>query len=203
MQKHWYFVRHGQTDYNKMGIVQGSGVDSSLNEAGRSQAKAFYDKYKDIPFDKVITSALKRTHETMTHFIDDGLVWEQDAAINEMNWGVHEGKKSKPFMAKAYKVMIEEWAKGNLDARLQEGESAAELIARLSGFINGLRKRPEQNLLICTHGRSLRCLMMLLKKQATEEMENYKHSNTGLFKAQIFKGEIIVEFENDLSHLGK
>ncbi len=201
MKKHWYFVRHGQTDYNKLRIVQGSGVDSSLNKTGRLQAKAFYNKYKNIPFDKVITSGLKRTHETMQHFIDGGLVWEQDTAINEMNWGVHEGKKSQPFMAKAYKKMINEWAKGNLDARLEEGESAGELIARLSGFINDLRQQPEENILICTHGRSLRCLMMLLKKQEVFEMENYSHSNTGLFKAHYFEPKIVVEYENDLSHL--
>jgi len=202
MQKNWYFVRHGQTDYNKMGIVQGSGVDSSLNKVGRAQAKAFYKHYKSIPFDKVITSALKRTHETMKHFIDDGLPWEQDAAINEMNWGIHEGQKSEPHMMKAYKVMIGSWAKGNIDARLPEGESAAELTARLHGFINGLRKRPEKHLLICTHGRSLRCLMMLLKKQATVEMEAYKHSNTGVFKV-VFDGEdIVVERENCVLHLG-
>ncbi|MEM6877731.1 MAG: histidine phosphatase family protein, partial [Bacteroidota bacterium] len=31
-----YIVRHGQTDYNLRGIVQGSGVDSSLNDTGRA-----------------------------------------------------------------------------------------------------------------------------------------------------------------------
>ncbi|EJF08716.1 histidine phosphatase family protein, partial [Pontibacter sp. BAB1700] len=30
-----YLIRHGQTDFNLQGIVQGSGVDASLNELGR------------------------------------------------------------------------------------------------------------------------------------------------------------------------
>ncbi|MFT5802452.1 MAG: broad specificity phosphatase PhoE, partial [Nonlabens sp.] len=34
MQQEWYFIRHGQTDYNLRGIVQGSGIDSELNENG-------------------------------------------------------------------------------------------------------------------------------------------------------------------------
>ena len=41
--KHIYLVRHGQTDFNLKGIVQGSGVDASINETGLKQAQAFYD----------------------------------------------------------------------------------------------------------------------------------------------------------------
>jgi len=43
MAKTIYFIRHGETEYNKLGIVQGSGVDSELNENGRAQAQAFYN----------------------------------------------------------------------------------------------------------------------------------------------------------------
>ena len=53
MTKKIYITRHGQTDFNKKGIVQGSGVDSDLNETGRLQAEAFFKKFKDHPFDKL------------------------------------------------------------------------------------------------------------------------------------------------------
>lgn len=36
-----YIIRHGQTDFNLKGIVQGSGVDSSLNDFGVAQSRAF------------------------------------------------------------------------------------------------------------------------------------------------------------------
>jgi len=64
-----YIIRHGQTDFNLQGIVQGSGVDSSLNAMGRAQAQAFFEKYQSIPFAKIYTSALKRTSETVSDFI--------------------------------------------------------------------------------------------------------------------------------------
>ena len=60
-----YLIRHGETDYNRQGIVQGGGVDSSLNDLGRRQAEAFFEHYKHLRFDAVYVSALKRTHETL------------------------------------------------------------------------------------------------------------------------------------------
>ena len=37
--KEIYFIRHGQTNENSLGIRQGSEFDSELNELGRQQAK--------------------------------------------------------------------------------------------------------------------------------------------------------------------
>ena len=50
MDKTIYFIRHGQTELNRLNIVQGSGVDSELNDFGRHQARAFYDYYQDSEF---------------------------------------------------------------------------------------------------------------------------------------------------------
>ena len=43
-----YLIRHGQTDFNLQGIVQGSGVDADLNDTGKAQADFFYEKYKTV-----------------------------------------------------------------------------------------------------------------------------------------------------------
>ena len=53
--------------------MQGSGGDSSLNEKGRAQAQAFYEAYRHVKFDKVYTSALKRTRESVIKFIESGI----------------------------------------------------------------------------------------------------------------------------------
>jgi broad specificity phosphatase PhoE len=37
--KEIYFIRHGQTDENSLGIRQGAEIDSELNELGREQIK--------------------------------------------------------------------------------------------------------------------------------------------------------------------
>ncbi len=196
-----YFVRHGETDFNRMGIVQGSGVDSDLNETGRQQANAFYQSYQDLPLDLIITSSLKRTYQTIQPFLASRIPMLKDARINEINWGDHEGKKSEPWMIKAYQEMIAEWGRDNFSARLSNGESAAELADRLQRFLDDLVQRSENHILVCTHGRTLRCMMCLVKGQHLREMESYRHSNTGLFKVQWAAGQFEVELENDTRHL--
>lgn len=198
-----YLFRHGETDYNRKRIIQGSGVNSSLNEMGRSQAQAFYKKYGHLEFDKVLTSKLKRTHETAQYFIEKNIPWEQHGEINEMNWGIHEGQPGNAAMKVHYREMLEEWSKGNYDARLEEGESAAELASRIQSFINHLKERTEKRLLICSHGRAIRCLVTLMKGNPLTEMENVKHGNTGLYHIKLNNGKFSFLKENDLAHLEK
>ncbi len=199
--KEIYFIRHGQTDYNKRHIIQGSGIDSSLNETGRTQGRAFYEYYKDSGFEVVFTSALQRTRQTVADFIDEKIPTEEWKQLNEIGWGDSEGKESTPGDRKFYMDMISEWAVGNLDASMKNGESARQLIDRLTEFVEHLKTRPENRILVCTHGRSMRCLMTILKNEHPREMEKYKHANTGLFKAT-FDGETFdVVLENDTRHL--
>ena len=69
-----YIIRHGETEYNRQGIVQGSGVDGDLNQMGRKQAHFFYRYYQHIHFDYIVTSVLKRTHQTVEPFLLRGLL---------------------------------------------------------------------------------------------------------------------------------
>ena len=49
--KELYIIRHGETELNRLGIVQGRGINSDLNDTGRAQAEAFYQYYKETKFD--------------------------------------------------------------------------------------------------------------------------------------------------------
>jgi len=87
-----YLIRHGETEFNRRGVVQGSGIDSDLNELGFLQARAFFDTYQDIEFDKIYTSKLRRTVQSVQEFINVGIPYEQFEGLNEISWGEKEGK---------------------------------------------------------------------------------------------------------------
>lgn len=204
MKKTFYFVRHGETDYNKRRIIQGSGVDAELNEKGRAQAGSFFGYYKNHDFDYIICSGLKRTYQTIQPFIEEMYIpYERTALINEISWGVHEGKEGNLVLKQSYERMIAQWSKGNFDASLEGAESARQLASRLERFLNYATSLPHQKMLICTHGRSLRCLLCLMKEQHLREMENYHHANTGLWVAEYAAGKFNVHKENDITHLDK
>lgn len=58
-----YFVRHGETDFNKEGRNQGW-LDVPLNETGIAQAKILADKLKDFKIDVIYCSPFSRTKKT-------------------------------------------------------------------------------------------------------------------------------------------
>ena len=196
-----YILRHGQTELNRLSIVQGSGVDSDLNDHGYAQAKAFYDTHRHVDFDLVITSKLKRTHQTVQHFIDRNIPWEQTADVNEISWGIHEGKHQSPEQNERYQQMIESWRSGDLDASIEQGESARQLFERIERFVEWVKQRPEKKILVATHGRAIRCLITYLKGLPVTEMESAEHSNTGLYVAHLVDDHWEFELENDTSHL--
>lgn len=199
--KEIYLIRHGQTDYNKLGIVQGSGVDTSLNEVGQQQAQAFFNFYQHIPFEVVLTSALKRTHETVQPFVKKPINWHQHPEINEMSWGIHEGKHRTDAMKAEYQLVTDEWAKGNFDARLSSGESANDVHERCLVFKEHLLNRTESKILICAHGRLNRVLVCTLLNQGLEHMESYGHINTGLYRFELKEDQFKLLLANDAKHL--
>lgn len=196
-----YIIRHGETDLNRQGIVQGSGVDTHLNDLGLQQAQAFFARYADYPFEVVLTSSLRRTHQTVQGFIERGIRWEQWPEINEISWGVHEGQSSTPKMHEEYATLVHHWKRGNYDAKIDEGESAQELASRMHRFVEHLKTREEKNLLICSHGRAMRAMMCVLKGMPLYQMEQFKHANTGLYQLTYDGTGFHFEIENDLSHL--
>lgn len=87
-----YIVRHGQTDWNLEGRTQGHS-DIPLNQTGINQANIIKEKLKDIKFDKVFSSPLKRAYETATLITNNPII--KDNRLIERFGGELEGKLSK------------------------------------------------------------------------------------------------------------
>ena len=84
-----YIVRHGQTEYNVIGMYGGR-IDTPLNEKGISQAYELRDKLKDIHFDLVFSSPLQRAKRTAEIICNNDII--TDERIIERNNGDLEGK---------------------------------------------------------------------------------------------------------------
>ncbi len=196
-----YIVRHGQTDYNLKSIVQGKGIDASINERGRTQAKGFYEAYKEEGFEIVYTSTLKRTEESVALFIKDGLPQVKLSGLDEISWGVYEGVEAGYEDKLFFKQITERWASGETSLAIDEGESPEEVAQRQQEVIELLRNGKESNILICMHGRALRIFLTQLLNISLAQMDQFAHANLCLYVLNYMDGRFSLEKENDISHL--
>lgn len=196
-----YLIRHGETDYNRMRIVQGRGVDTSLNDKGRIQAKAFYQAYRHVSFDRVITSTQQRTHQSVSPFLDEGLPWEKYTELDEIDWGIHEGQPSTKEMREEYRRIVAAWQSGDYRQQLPGGESAWDMQQRQLRFIQRLPEIDGQRLLICSHGRAMRSLLCLLLNRPLKEMDQFPHANLTLYHLRQNGAGFEVVKAHDTAHL--
>jgi broad specificity phosphatase PhoE len=195
-----YIVRHGQTELNRLGIVQGRGRDTDLNDEGKKQAYLFYNDYKDVPFDKIYISALRRTQQSIQPFIDLDIPYEKLPGLDELAWGIYEGQPSTPATKAAFLQIMRDWMDGKLDSKFEGGESPNEVKARQQEALEVIMSHPEEkNVLVCMHGRAMRLFLCILTGKPLTEMDNFPHQNLVLYKVT-FDGEKfeIADFNNAL-----
>lgn len=202
MRKQVFIIRHGQTDFNKQGIVQGSGVDASLNDLGRKQADAFYETYGKHGFEKIYISELKRTQESVAPFLGS-TPHEKRAELNEIGWGIYEGKQVTPEDREVFKNLVAEWDQGETHKAMEQGEAPNEVANRQKEFLPTLTQRPdEKQVLICMHGRAMRIFMCVLLGLPLSQMQKFPHHNLGLYHLEMDNaGRFSLLKENDISHL--
>jgi len=203
IQRELYIIRHGQTDHNAKGIVQGRGVDLSLNDKGRKQAASFFEAYKDIPFDILYSSTLKRAQETIEGFKELGIEHQVFSELDEISWGDLEGSVSTMESDESFKNLINSWKSGDVHAKPSPtGESPFELQQRQKRFLAQLLKTDHKKILIATHGRFIRAFMCTLTGKPLSEMENFTHANLCLYKVnQLDNGKFEIELHCEQGHL--
>ena len=202
MKKTIYLIRHGETDYNKMGIVQGSGIDSSLNATGRKQAEAFYNMYKRVRFDNIYTSKLTRTAQSVAPFIENGRNIVKLDELNEINWGIVEGQKPDSLANKQFKDTMKLWRDGDYHISVEGGETPFEMQQRqIVGIQKILSRTDEKTILVASHGRAMRSLMCTMLDKPLSEMDNFPHSNLCLYILDYSNDEFTIRTKNSIKHL--
>jgi len=197
-----YLVRHGQTDFNLKGVVQGSGIDAPINETGQKQANAFFEAYKDVNFDHLYHTELIRTRQSIQNFIDLNIPTTVLPELNEISWGKYEGTPMTPEEGEYYKHMLSQWQRGNLDYAIEGGESPNVVARRMKPGIEKLKKAEGDTLLVCMHGRAMRIFLSLILNYDLRYMDNFPHSNLCLYLLQeLGDGTYRLEKANEQEHL--
>ena len=199
-----YFVRHGETEYNRLRIMQGRRIDSSLNDTGRRQAVALAARFRDVPLDVIYTSSLKRTRETAGPLLAqrEDIDVHSHAGLDEMSWGVHEGRPWTPELREMLDSMYRRWEEGDYAFRVEEGESILDVQERALDAVGHIvESHPGRSILVITHGRFLRVLLSTILEFGLERMNEIDHANTGVNVVTHCEGVYSSSLLNCTAHL--
>jgi broad specificity phosphatase PhoE len=150
-RRRFWFLRHGQTDWNARGVSQGA-VDVPLNETGRAQARAAAPLLEGRGIIGIVASPMSRARETaeiVNQTLRLPLDFEPD--LREVMFGGQEGKPLAPW--------FQQWLDGEFTP--PDAESFAELTARAAGALQRVLARPGP-LLIVSHGAIFRAMRGLM-----------------------------------------
>jgi len=148
-----YIARHGQTDWNIQHKAQGRS-DIPLNETGIKQAEALRDTIKDIKFDAVYASPLKRAAKTAEIATEGKYEIQFDDRLMERSFGDFEGKEVDGWVeTTGYDI-------GDLRLNTDVGniEPVREVLARTKAFLDDIKAKhgDDEVILVVAHGQVAR-----------------------------------------------
>ena len=163
-----YFVRHGETDWNRERRLQGQ-HDIPLNALGRTQAVRCGALMREllakgnlpVPDYDYVSSPLGRARETMELMRGamglEPASYRTDARLMEMSFGRWEGFTFAELQARESEALAER-ERDKWGFVLPGGESYAQLQVRVRSWCDGI----EQDTVVSAHGGVCRVLMASL-----------------------------------------
>jgi len=171
--KKLYFVRHGESEFNKANKWAGSS-DTPLTKDGHEQAKRTGKELKKqgLAFDIIISSPLERAHNTAKHIATE-LDYPHDKIlihdmVTERNFGNLEGNKD---LLSATRYFVDESSIDSNDG----AETLNELQQRAEDLLSYLHALPHDTILVVGHGASGRAL----RRAVTKGPLNVRGKNIG------------------------
>ena len=167
-----YFIRHGQTDWNKDMRMQGQS-DIPLNENGRESAIEAGKTLANTHIDLAFSSPLKRAKETAEILLEGrNIPLYEDQRIQEISFGSYEGM-SCVDKTKEENLAFQKFFQdtGNYIPP-EDAESVEQLYERTGEFLKSLeesKKLKDKNLLISTHGAAMTAMLNRMRGSLSVE----------------------------------
>ncbi|HXZ94657.1 MAG TPA: histidine phosphatase family protein [Dehalococcoidia bacterium] len=134
-------VRHGETHWNKDGLVQGGDSDIELNDTGLEQARKTAAFLKNEPIVAILSSPLQRAIATAEVIASQHhLPVEIDQGLRELKVGDLEGMSISNLRTTFSRFLLQ-WRQDGEATKLPNGESLIDLQQRAWKVIEGLLEK--------------------------------------------------------------
>ncbi len=165
MNTEFIFVRHGETDANRAGILQGGAINMSLNGNGRIQAGAVAEYLSREKFDAAFASDLLRAAETADIIVranKHGMPFELTSKLREWNCGEMDGLSFEEIY-KRFPQEGKSFAFEQIETQMPGGELGTDFQARIDHFMMDLvRDYSGKKILLVAHGGTLQRIFRLV-----------------------------------------
>ncbi len=197
-----YFVRHGETDWNVEGRLQGL-TDTALNAQGLAQAKSLAERLaEEDDFTALYTSPLRRAYTT-GEIVGArlGLKPISDARLVERDMGRVEGLTSAEIEAR-FPDIYRAWKAGLRRSPFPGEETRQDFQQRLREFLEDIRGRhSDRKVAVITHGGAMGMIMATVMQLDLERRFPFWFDNAS-FSIVEFGGPVPrVLALNDTCHL--
>jgi broad specificity phosphatase PhoE len=200
---HFYLIRHGQTDSNKLGILHGL-TDWPLNPTGRDQVERLAECVAEsIEMDFIYSSPLRRARATAEAIaLISGKEIKFHQSFSEMNFGEAEGAYIREI-GQLYPEESQGFVDAfDLDIRFPGGESRREFFQRVEFALNELRySHPRQQIAIVAHGGVIAAIMRLLHQDENLISEHAHIENCSITHIEVDAEKTLTHRYNDIRHL--
>lgn len=197
-----YLVRHGQTDYNKNGILQGT-TDVDLNELGFKQADQIGMRLRSKGVNIIFASQLKRVAQTASSIskYTNANISTRDE-LREINMGEWEFLNVEQVKVK-HANYYEEWSKHTADLPYPGGECGADVEKRAMKVVEEIIDHGYKESVIVTSGGTIRVLLSSFMGLKLENRFLIDTDNCGLsvVRYDIQAKKYYIKCINDTSHL--
>ena len=184
-----YLIRHGETDWNAKGVIQGNS-DVSLSSDGMQEITALVKSFPPVSIDTtlLISSDLTRCKTTAYIIADDiGLLPQFTKLLREVDFGYWTGRNISDL--RNDKIEQDAWDEMQIDHRWGGGEFFSDAFYRVYKCIaDYIRKNPEKDLIVITHGLIIQLLASFWMFDTLERSKCLHISNGSMTILEFNKG---------------
>lgn len=165
-----YLVRHGETEENVAGLLQGL-LPGTLTRRGREQAAALCGTLRSLRFDAFYVSDLRRTVQTAEILRPAvGRPFVLQPLLRERDWGSLTGTLAAEAQGREFPPDV---------------ESVEQMAMRAARFLNLLRERHSgASVLAVTHGLFVRCLLATYAGLAIRDIPRMQNAEMCLLRVE-------------------
>jgi len=153
-----YFVRHGQSVDNVLPVFQSA--ETPLSDKGQRQAVQIADRISSLSFDALISSTQPRAAQTA-----QAIASKTGKSVEFSKLFVERIKPTsidgKPWDDDRASKVWRQWEESlyNPVSHIEDGENYDDIVQRADKALAYLLKRPEQSIVVVSHGYFLRTIV--------------------------------------------